>query len=168
MRSVAKELYMCSRRRFHIPEAQYYITVVTDRRVGIFSDPANARLMLQVVDEQRRRYDFYFYEFVLMPDHYHFIITPPCGRKIGDTIRHINGVFGLQYNRIHVRSGRVFQPDYYDHVVRNEKDYRRIAEYIHNNPVRDGIVERPEAYLWSSARYRLLGDDSVIRVDDLP
>ncbi|MFH0825609.1 MAG: transposase, partial [Pseudomonadota bacterium] len=134
---------MRSRCRIHIPEALYYITVVTYRRVDIFSNSANARLMLQVIDQQRRRYGLCFYEFVLMPDHYHFIIAPPRGRKIGETVRHINGVFGLQYNRIRGQSGRVFQPDYYDHVVRDDEDYIRIAEYIHNNPVRAGLVERP-------------------------
>jgi hypothetical protein len=41
--------------------------------------------------------------------------------------------------------------EYYDHVIRNEEDLIRHLQYIHNNPVKRGLVETTEQYLWSSA-----------------
>ena len=61
-----------------------------------------------------------------------------------------------------------WQRESYDHWVRDEKEWSRIAAYIENNPVKAGIVAKTEDYLWSSAnnkwRMRLsgLGDDTSV------
>jgi putative transposase len=47
------------------------------------------------------------------------------------------------------RQGKLWQPRYFDHIVRAEEDLRAIAEYILNNPVRKGLVERAENWPWS-------------------
>jgi len=103
-----------------------------------------------------------------MPDHYHIIISPAPEQNSGQVLHQVNGVFARMFNMQNKQVGRVFHPFFYDHVVRNTEDYARIAHYIHNNPVKANFVDKPEEYLWSSARNRLIDDHSVFRVDDPP
>jgi hypothetical protein len=59
----------------------------------------------------------------------------------------------------------IWQQGYDDLGVYNPKVVRTKLNYIHNNPVRKGLVEKPEDYLYSSARNYILDDQSIIRVD---
>jgi len=62
----------------------------------------------------------------------------------GAPARDANGALG--------RTGETFwQAEFYDHWVRDEKEWRRIADYIENNPVKAGLVTRASDYRWSSA-----------------
>ena len=57
--------------------------------------------------------------------------------------------------------GRVWQRRFYDHVVRDETDVRTKLVYLHNNPVRAGLVEDPVEYPWSSCRFWETGTGPV-------
>jgi REP element-mobilizing transposase RayT len=88
--------------------------------------------------------------FVVMPNHVHLLITPavPLPRLTkslkGITAKRANAVLGL--------TGIPFwQDESYDHVVRNEREFERIRNYIEGNPVRAGLVKDAGAYRWSSA-----------------
>jgi hypothetical protein len=85
-----------------------------------------------------------------MPNHVHLLITPavPLPRLTkslkGITAKRANAVLGL--------TGIPFwQDESYDHVVRNEREFERIRNYIEGNPVRAGLVKDAGAYRWSSA-----------------
>ncbi len=56
----------------------------------------------------------------------------------------------LGLNRSQHAKGRVWQPRYFDRIVRNVREYHQAMEYMHLNPVRRGLVNRPEDWLWSS------------------
>jgi hypothetical protein len=65
-------------------------------------------------------------------------------------------------NHLRKRAGEPFwQKESYDHWVRNEREWTRIASYIENNPVRAGLVTRAADYCWSSACCPVDGDRSV-------
>lgn len=158
---------MRNRRRIYIEGIPYFCTVVAYQRREIYCDSKIIRLLISVIKEKRDKYKFKFLEFVVMPDHYHCLITPATRYTTGDTLHHINGVFSQRFNKVTGQHGRVIQPDYYDHAVSNELEYISIAEYIHNNPVKAGFVSEPEDYPWSSARNRILGDNSLIELNDI-
>jgi REP element-mobilizing transposase RayT len=88
--------------------------------------------------------------FVVMANHVHVLLTPliPMRRLTnslkGATARHANRILG--------RTGRRFwQIESFDHWVRNEAQFQRIRLYIEYNPVKAGLVTRPEDWPWSSA-----------------
>jgi hypothetical protein len=60
---------------------------------------------------------------------------------------------------------QIWEDGYDDLGVYSAKVLRTKIDYIHNNPVRKGLVKRPEDYLYSSARNYILNDHSVIKVD---
>jgi putative transposase len=67
----------------------------------------------------------------------------------------IKGFTARECNRLLAQAGMFWQQESYDHVVRDDDELERIIQYVLNNPVKAGLVERPELWRWSSA-YRAI------------
>lgn len=64
----------------------------------------------------------------------------------------------IRYSGSSLTPNKVWMDEYYDYVIRNEKDMIKHLEYIFNNPVKRGLVESPEKYAWSSANSNFEND----------
>ena len=88
--------------------------------------------------------------FVVMPNHVHLLITPRI--ELPRITKSLKGITAKRANEMLWLTGTKFwQEESYDHTVRNEQSFGRIWSYIEMNPVRAGLVRRPEEYRWSSA-----------------
>jgi len=88
--------------------------------------------------------------WVVMSNHVHVLLTPH--KAVEDVTRSVKKTSARRANLILSRTGRPFwQDESYDHWVRDAKEFERIAGYIEWNPVRAGLVKRPEDWPWSSA-----------------
>jgi REP element-mobilizing transposase RayT len=88
--------------------------------------------------------------YVIMSNHVHLLLFPkiPPARLL----QSLKGAIAREANRVLGRTGEPFwQPESYDHWVRDDAEGQRIARYIENNPVKAGLVARAEDYRWSSA-----------------
>ena len=96
---------------------------------------------------------FNLHAAAIMPDHVHVLLTP-VNDEHGETfgiaqIMHaIKGASAHAVNRALSRSGRVWQPESFDHVLRSDESTRQKAEYICANPVRAGLVAHEDDYPW--------------------
>jgi type I restriction enzyme R subunit len=112
------------------------------------------------------RYDLLAY--VIMPSHLHWVFRPRekwvASLEAAETIRtprerimhSLQRYTGLQCNALLNRKGKFWQPESYDHVVRNEEELQRIVDYVELNPVKRGWVENREQWRFSSAFDRTL------------
>jgi putative transposase len=130
----------------------FFVTTVSWQRIAIFRNPPNAELMMEVQEHYREQRKYELHEFVIMPDHIHLLLTPAPGISLERTMQLIKG--GYSYRLGKRRRGLVWQESFTNHRIRDEQDYASHAEYIRFNPVRAGLVERPEAYPYSSARMK--------------
>ncbi len=119
----------------------YLLTLVTWQRLPAFSDLATARLAIQAMHYHHRQGDVVSLAYVLMPDHMHWLIQLQNGTLAG-LMRRFKGYSALQVNRMRMQSGRLWQPGYHDHALREEEDLREISRYVIANPLRAGLVER--------------------------
>lgn len=88
--------------------------------------------------------------WVVMPNHVHLLILPQ--QPLARITHWIKGGTAWESNRLLGRGGEPFwQHESYDHWVRNEKEFQRIAAYIEENPVKAGLAATPEDWPWSSA-----------------
>jgi REP element-mobilizing transposase RayT len=86
-----------------------------------------------------------------MPNHVHLLITPLT--SVPKLLGSLKAATARRANLLLARSGKPFwQDESYDRVVRTQEEFRRIARYIENNPVRAGLVRTAEQYEWSSAK----------------
>jgi REP element-mobilizing transposase RayT len=88
--------------------------------------------------------------YVIMANHVHVLLLPKVSPS--RLLQSVKGATARQANLILGRTGETFwQAESYDHWVREESEWHRIAAYIENNPVKAGLVLRAEDYRWSSA-----------------
>jgi REP element-mobilizing transposase RayT len=109
-----------------------------------------------VVESLYRGVELGHYElasFVIMANHVHVLLLPLVAPS--RLLKSLKGCTAREANRLLGRTGEPFwQRESYDHWVRDEPEWRRISAYIEDNPVRAGLVSRPEDYGWSSAHER--------------
>jgi REP element-mobilizing transposase RayT len=94
-----------------------------------------------------------FHAAVVMPEHVHFLFTPLRDANgylysLVEILQAIKGASAHSVNRALGRSGPVWQDESFDHVLRGVESLPQKLEYIRQNPVRRGLVKRPEDYPW--------------------
>lgn len=94
--------------------------------------------------------------WVMMANHVHVLLLPGIDPSL--LLKSLKGATAREANRVLRRTGEPFwQRESYDHYVRNEPEWHRIARYIEWNPVKAGLVAKPERYAWSSANPKYRG-----------
>ena len=135
--------------RIEYENAFYHITVRGNEKRIIFADDFDRDIFLEIVNEAYKRFSFIIHAFVLMNNHFHFLIETPSA-NLCSSMRHINGVYTQAYNRRHKRVGHLFQGRYKSIVVDRDAYYLELIRYIHLNPWRAGIVRRLDDFKYSS------------------
>jgi putative transposase len=137
--------------RIEFPGAVYHLTSRGNARLPIFKDDNDRRRFLDILGEVVDRYNWLCYAWCLMDNHYHLLIeTLDSNLSLG--MRHLNGVYTQSFNRIHGRTGHLFQGRYKSIIVDKEGYLLELSRYVVLNPVRAEMVRRPEDYKWSSFR----------------
>jgi putative transposase len=141
-------------RRAIVPGATYFFTLITHLRKPLFAEQANVDRWHSAVSKVRRARPFSIEAEVIMPDHIHMIwALSEYDVGYANRIRLIKTAFtkSLQPSQIQsanasrVSKGErdVWQRRYWEHVIRDEKDFQAHVDYVHFNPVKHGLVERP-------------------------
>ena len=136
-------------KHIYIKDYPYVVTTVTLNREPIFKESKAGDILLEAILFGRRRQWYYLLSFVIMPDHMHLIIIPR-DRNISECLKSIKGFSARRINSVFDRRGSVWQNGFYDYILDNEEKVLSRMKYIENNPVRKGIVTRPENYHYSS------------------
>jgi putative transposase len=84
-------------------------------------------------------------DFVIMPNHVHLIVVPAVDQDLENILRRIKGASSRNCNLQLERSGRFWQPESYDHIVRSLEQFLAYREYIATNPRRAGVAVHEEA-----------------------
>jgi putative transposase len=130
----------------------FFVTSVAHGRSPIFKKEGMARLFLNVLQDYRGQGRYLLHEFVVMPDHFHLIVTPAADVPLEKAGQYIKGGFSFRAKRELAFRSLVWQEkSFTNHRIRNAEDYQRHCEYIHNNPVKAGLAKIPSEYSYSSA-----------------
>ncbi len=107
------------------------------------------RMVLRELREAQGTFGCLVYTFCLMPDHLHFLVRPEIdGRSVlAFTDRFKGKTTNLSWSC--GWTGHLWQPRYYDHMIRSDESLRAIASYILDNPVRKRLVASAEEWPWS-------------------
>jgi putative transposase len=135
--------------RLEFPGALYHVTSRGDRREPIFEDNLDRQTLLAVVAKGMQRFDAVVFAYCLMPNHYHFVMQTRQP-NLSRIMRHINGVYTQAYNRRHRKVGHLFQGRFKAVLVNRDAYLLEVCRYVDLNPVRAGMVQRPQDWTWSS------------------
>lgn len=116
-----------------------------------FTSDARDAVLRHCLHDNGKRYQLH--AVVVMPEHVHLLLTPlqdEAGWAFGlpATMKLIKGVSARSVNKLLGSEGPVWQEESFDHVLRSQESMEEKLEYIRQNPVRRGLVEKPEDYRW--------------------
>lgn len=109
-----------------------------------------ARLFIDVLYHYRAEHKYLLHEFVVMPNHFHLLVTPE-EVALERCLQLIKGGFSFRAKRELGVHGPIWQTSFYDHRVRDAREYSNFRDYIHQNPIRRDLARTPEEYPHSSA-----------------
>lgn len=139
--------------KLHHPFGEGYplfITTTCFEKRPYLSEPEKANICLKMIDKLRGRGVWWISEFVIMPDHVHLIISPQ--KSVGYCLQEFKKSTARLINICdHIRDRKIWMEEYYERVIRDDREYSETLDYIWYNPVKKGIVLHPEDFPFSSA-----------------
>ena len=135
--------------RIEYAGAAYHVINRGVERRTIFSVPKDHEQFLRIVSQLNVRHKVVLFAYCLMPNHYHLFLRTTLA-NLSRFMKELNGGYSKAYNSRCRRVGPVFQGRYKALLVQDNEYSLGVARYIHMNPVKAGLVERPQEYPWSS------------------
>ena len=137
--------------RIEYPGALYHVTDRGNERKEIFRDNVDRRKLIRYLAEAIEKFGLNIHAFCLMENHYHLEVETSRG-NLSQAMHWLKTAYTFSFNKRYRRNGHLFQGRYHAALVEKESYLIALTRYIHLNPVRAGMVERPEDYFWSSYR----------------
>ena len=166
-------------KRYYGAGHAHFITCGCYHRIPWLDTAARRDLFLAILEEVRQRCRFVVLGYVVMPDHFHLLISEP---QIGDPSTVMQLVKQLYAQRVVPRTRRkrsnaqtsllrsealhVWEARFYDFNVWTEHKRVEKLRYVHRNPLKRGLVIDPEQWAWSSFRNYRFGQTGIVRVND--
>jgi putative transposase len=155
---------MNKRRVFDHDQHAHFLTFSCYRRTRLLDDDKTRMAVLDVLATLLSRRNGRCFGYVLMPDHVHAIVWLPGEDQLIDFLKQWKRLASIKIKRIlrtrpHADAGRmnlagpVWQAGYYDFNLYTDHMISHKLDYMHGNPVRAGLVDRPTDWRWSSARH---------------
>ena len=137
--------------RIEYPGAFYHVTSRGNEQKDVFKSQKDREKFLSYLESATERYGAVIHAYCMLSNHYHILLETPAG-NLSQIMRHINGAYTIYFNIKRKRAGHLFQGRFKAILVEADEYATELSRYIHLNPVRAGIVARPEEYQWSSYR----------------
>lgn len=135
--------------RLQAEHCLYHITSRGDDRKQIFVNHSDYQKFLCYLKTVKDKFQVYVYAYCLMGNHYHLLLET-IQPNLSSVMQYLNASYTAYYNAKHKRCGHLFQGRFKSVIVEVDSYLSELTRYIHLNPVRAKIVDRPEKYRWSS------------------
>lgn len=163
-------------RRYYGTGHAHFITCSTYHRNLWLDSTSHRDRFVSILEDTRVRYRFIVLGYVVMPDHFHLLMSEP---EVGDPSKAMQVLkqrfaqHVLQRPRLKRSDAdslrepvHVWEPRFYDFNVWSERKRVEKLRYMHRNPVKRGLVESPEQWEWSSFRDYFYGQTGIVRIND--
>jgi putative transposase len=135
--------------RVEFPGAVYHVTSRGNARQSIFIDDEDRGGFLDLLSIVVERFKWLCHAYCLMENHYHLLIETPNG-NLSKGMRELNGVYTQWFNQRYRRVGHLFQGRYKAIIVEKDNHLLSLCRYVVLNPLRVGLIKKPEQWRWSS------------------
>ena len=142
---------MARKLRIQYQGALYHVLNRGNYRRDVFETAGAAQAFVAVMEEASARYGWRIHAYVIMRNHYHLAVETPKANLV-DGMHWLQGTIGTRFNRFRSERGHLFQGRYQAILLEDFATVGRVANYLHLNPVRAGIVPADQAvnFRWSS------------------
>ena len=152
---------MATFRRSTAPGATYFFTVTTNHRQKLLTQPPYYQALKDALRDVKKTHPFTIDAFVLLPDHLHCLWTLPeqdadystrwniIKRQVSQQTRELKST-SLSESQLRRKELGLWQRRFWEHQIRDDRDYEKHVEYIHWNPVKHGYAKNVKDWPYSS------------------
>ena len=159
--------------RYQQTDDLHFLTFSCYRRVALLATPQARRVFEQTLERVRRWYGLCVFGYVAMPEHVHLLVSEPERSTLAVAIQMLKQIVAQTLKpTLSPKAGEkgraprpFWQARYYDFNVWTTRKHVEKLRYMHRNPVKRGLVARPEDWEWSSFRHYMTGDEGVVEIE---
>lgn len=149
--------------RLTLPGYVHHVIQRGNNRQAIFASVADRQMMLNLLEENARRYGVAVHAYVLMDNHFHLLATPQTVDGLPLMMQAVGRRYVRYFNDTQKRSGTLWEGRYKSTLIQSERYLLACMAYVDLNPVRAGMVGHARDYPWSShAHYVGVANDKLI------
>lgn len=134
----------------------YHIITRGNQKQTVFRKDGDRIKYLEILKKAKRKYGILLYSYCLMVNHVHLLIKTASASDMSKFMHWVNLAYVKYFNSTYDIVGHLWQGRFISKPVVKEKYLIDCATYIEANPIRAGITNDIEDYLWSSYRERYL------------
>jgi len=144
----------------------YFVSSRTWQSRALLRKPEAAQLLIEQLLDCRSRGFYKLHAFVVMPDHFHALLTPAENESLERAMQMIKGGSAHAIKQALNYASPVWQKGFHDRWIRDAEEYRTRWDYVRSNPIGAKLVTKPEEYLLSSACGKFQMDASQYDLQD--
>lgn len=129
----------------------FFVSSSIAAKRNLLQSDRSAQLFVRVLYEYRSQRRFRLHEFVVMPDHFHLLLTVECDSTIERAVQLVKGGFAFRAGRELGFRAPVWQKGFSEVRICDVKAFAQVAGYIRNNPVARHLVQEATEFPYSSA-----------------
>ena len=149
--------------RLTLPGHPHHVIQRGNNRQVIFVAVADYQKMLELLDENARKFGVAIHAYVLMDNHFHLLATPQTAEGLPQMMQAVGRSYVRYFNDSQRRTGTLWEGRYKSTLIQSERYLLACMAYIDLNPVRAGMVTLAREYPWSShAHYIGLRTDKLV------
>jgi|SRR5256886_5544415 len=148
--------------RFHQSGQSHFVTFCCYHRRRLLTTDESRRIFESALESVRRSFRLHVYGYVVMPEHVHLLLSEPPQDTLADALKSLKQ--GVS-RRLIGDADYFWQKRYYDFNIRNYPQVVEKLRYIHRNPVKPGLCERPEDWEWSSFRHYATACEGRVEIE---
>lgn len=140
---------MARTQREYSPTGCYHIMLRGNEKKEVFLGDDDCQRFLEILSKKKAEYEFAVYSYCLMDNHIHLVLREDKN-EISTIMKGIATSYAMYFNIKYNRVGHVFQDRFRSESVGDDRYLWSVIRYVHNNPVKAGMVKEPDQYKWSS------------------
>ncbi|WP_296442622.1 transposase [Rhodoferax sp. UBA5149] len=136
--------------RLTLPGYPHHVIQRGNNRQAIFASAADYQMLLDLLDENARKFGVAIHAYVLMSNHFHLLATPQTAEGLPQMMQAVGRRYVRYFNDAQKRSGTLWEGRYKSTLIQTDRYLLACMAYIDLNPVRAALVPHARDYPWSS------------------
>lgn len=136
--------------RLTLPGYPHHVIQRGNNRQAIFTSSKDYQTLLDLLEENAKKFGVVIHAYVLMSNHFHLLVTPQSAEGLPQMMQAVGRRYVRYFNDAQQRSGTLWEGRYKSTLIQTDRYLLACMAYIDLNPVRAGLVTRAQDYPWSS------------------
>lgn len=135
----------------------FHIISRGNQKRDVFCGDLDCKCFLSILKKYKWHYSFKLYAYCIMPNHFHLLLEIEPVEDLSELMKRVNQTYSIYFNSKYSTCGHVWQGRYKSMIIARDDYLIDCIRYIEFNPIRAGMIARPEDYKWSSYKDRISG-----------